>query len=188
MNSFALAILTSVLALGPCPDPTKESCLRGGASSAPCSGMRCPPCWIPQGATTWGCYEKAMGPDNQATCPPWAGIVDITMPPSNCAITAEPPTKPTETPTKPTETPTKPTDPPIQPPAGNNPICPDVGQDTCFQGGHMEYPCQGATCPPCWEYKNKKWDCYDPINGKCQWGNLIDIRNPPSNCQLPECE
>ncbi|KAJ9080312.1 hypothetical protein DSO57_1026381 [Entomophthora muscae] len=198
----AFSLVASTLGLGPCPDLGNETCLRGGLANVPCSSITCPPCWVPQDANTWGCYEKLMGPNNLAVCPPWTGIIDITNPPSSCIKPTEPPvtpieppvkptdppTTPTEPPVTPTEPPVKPTDPPVKPPTENFTVCPDVTEDTCFQGSHLQYPCKGKDCPPCWEYKNKQWDCYDPINGKCEWENLVDIRNMPSNCQLPECE
>lgn len=44
-------------------------------------------------------------------------------------------------------------------------------QNSCDQANTGNI-CYGVSdCPPCWVYKNNKWDCYDyGGDGKCPWG------------------
>ncbi|KAJ9070907.1 hypothetical protein DSO57_1002537 [Entomophthora muscae] len=199
----AFFILAPILSLGPCPKPNIESCLIGGTPKAPCKGTNCPPCWIQHDGKNWACYVKSKTPGGPAKCPNWKGIVDITAPPSSCATSRKSASKPAPAkqtlpikpaPTKPT-LPIKPASPikvatpktPTPKASAGFTICPDITFDTCFRGRHLQYPCKGFNCPPCWEYKVHQWDCFDPVDGRCEWDTLVDIRNLPANCVLPEC-
>ncbi|KAJ9079591.1 hypothetical protein DSO57_1033852 [Entomophthora muscae] len=156
MKSFPVFSLVASV-LGSCPDAAKETCLRGGKAAETCTGMSCPPCWVPQGANKWDCFEKLNRLDNTKACPPWEGLVDITMLPSKCKDTK---------------------------PLAKRIICPDVSKNTCYGGGDLNYPCQGANCAPCWEYVNNQWNCWAPHKFVCSGTNQIDIRDLPANCEF----
>ncbi|KAJ9085485.1 hypothetical protein DSO57_1013314 [Entomophthora muscae] len=160
MNSFILSLLTAVLALGPCPNPATETCLIGG-STTPCTGMQCPPCWIPHTTNNWACYQKSLT-GNTSECLPWNGMVDITNPPSSCAI-------------------------PTKPPTTNTTICPTVSRDTCFQGSHLEFPCKGKECPPAGSTRESVGTASTPSRASASGKTLsISAISPPTVSTLPK--
>ncbi|KAJ9051326.1 hypothetical protein DSO57_1005614 [Entomophthora muscae] len=161
MKAIFIFSLASVLALGPCPNPSQEICYRGGSILLPCTGMSCAPCWVPQNNATWSCFEKTITSATTTACPGWSDVVDITNPPSNCA-----------------NSPARPT---TQPSPGVS-VCPTVSRDTCYKDGQMQSPCRGFACPPCWQLKNQKWACIDAVNGNCASSAAIDIRKPLTTC------
>ncbi|KAJ9064539.1 hypothetical protein DSO57_1013141 [Entomophthora muscae] len=86
MFKFAVSLLMALgafAALPACPNPTKDTCLRGGQKQYPCTGPNCAPCWIHQDDENWGCYELLRGEDGELACP-FPNMVNIKDLPSTC--------------------------------------------------------------------------------------------------------